>query len=156
MRLFFLYLQVNATKRDAFFRTGGDGPTTKFDPTNRYAGHDRDRLIKKEENHISPSEMEKEKEKERERKYGAETRKELEGYVGFANLPNQVYRKSVKRGFEFTLMVVGEAGYFVFFKQLGRMLFSCQYQNHPCTMNHLVQSVEICLLERREEGERGR
>uniref|UniRef100_A0A4W6D077 Septin n=1 Tax=Lates calcarifer TaxID=8187 RepID=A0A4W6D077_LATCA len=34
----------------------------------------------------------------------------LEGYVGFANLPNQVYRKSVKRGFEFTLMVVGESG----------------------------------------------
>ncbi|KAL4646861.1 septin-7-like isoform X2 [Arapaima gigas] len=36
--------------------------------------------------------------------------KDLEGYVGFANLPNQVYRKSVKRGFEFTLMVVGESG----------------------------------------------
>ncbi|XP_021450201.2 septin-7 isoform X2 [Oncorhynchus mykiss] len=34
----------------------------------------------------------------------------LEGYVGFASLPNQVYRKSVKRGFEFTLMVVGESG----------------------------------------------
>ncbi|KAG9338090.1 hypothetical protein JZ751_027061 [Albula glossodonta] len=34
----------------------------------------------------------------------------LEGYVGFANLPSQVYRKSVKRGFEFTLMVVGESG----------------------------------------------
>lgn len=32
--------------------------------------------------------------------------------MGFANLPNQVYRKSVKRGFEFTLMVVGE--YFFF------------------------------------------
>ncbi|XP_075907593.1 septin-7-like isoform X2 [Nelusetta ayraudi] len=31
-------------------------------------------------------------------------------YVGFVNLPNQVYRKSVKRGFEFTLMVVGESG----------------------------------------------
>lgn len=28
--------------------------------------------------------------------------------MGFANLPNQVYRKSVKRGFEFTLMVVGK------------------------------------------------
>uniref|UniRef100_A0A8C1NRX8 Septin n=1 Tax=Cyprinus carpio TaxID=7962 RepID=A0A8C1NRX8_CYPCA len=27
-----------------------------------------------------------------------------------ASLPNQVYRKSVKRGFEFTLMVVGESG----------------------------------------------
>lgn len=32
----------------------------------------------------------------------------MPGYVGFANLPNQIHRKSVKRGFEFTLMVVGE------------------------------------------------
>ncbi|CAL1529119.1 unnamed protein product [Lymnaea stagnalis] len=95
---------VNAAKRDAFFRTGGDGPTTKFDPTGRYGGGgDRDRVIKKEDPHTDMD-------KERERKYGAETRKELEGYVGFANLPNQVYRKSVKRGFEFTLMVVGESG----------------------------------------------
>uniref|UniRef100_A0A4W5PT19 Septin n=1 Tax=Hucho hucho TaxID=62062 RepID=A0A4W5PT19_9TELE len=31
-------------------------------------------------------------------------------YVGFATLPNQVHRKSVKKGFEFTLMVVGESG----------------------------------------------
>lgn len=31
-------------------------------------------------------------------------------YVGFANLPNQVHRKSVKKGFEFTLMVAGESG----------------------------------------------
>ena len=31
-----------------------------------------------------------------------------ENYIGFASLPNQVYRKSVKRGFEFTLMVVGK------------------------------------------------
>uniref|UniRef100_H3D268 Septin n=1 Tax=Tetraodon nigroviridis TaxID=99883 RepID=H3D268_TETNG len=36
--------------------------------------------------------------------------KNLETFVGFGNLPNQVYRKSVKRGFEFTLMVVGESG----------------------------------------------
>jgi len=35
---------------------------------------------------------------------------ESTGYVGFANLPNQVHRKSVKRGFEFTLMIVGESG----------------------------------------------
>jgi len=34
----------------------------------------------------------------------------LDGYVGFANLPNQVYRKSVKKGFEFNLMVIGESG----------------------------------------------
>lgn len=33
--------------------------------------------------------------------------KSSESYVGFANLPNQLYRKSVKQGFEFTLMVVG-------------------------------------------------
>ncbi|XP_019300846.1 septin-2 isoform X3 [Panthera pardus] len=33
---------------------------------------------------------------------------ETPGYVGFANLPNQVHRKSVKKGFEFTLMVVGQ------------------------------------------------
>ena len=32
----------------------------------------------------------------------------MSSYVGFANLPNQVHRKTVKRGFEFTLMVVGE------------------------------------------------
>jgi len=36
--------------------------------------------------------------------------RQLDGYVGFANLPNQVHRKSVKKGFEFTLMVVGETG----------------------------------------------
>uniref|UniRef100_A0A8P4JUN9 Septin n=1 Tax=Dicentrarchus labrax TaxID=13489 RepID=A0A8P4JUN9_DICLA len=41
---------------------------------------------------------------------GSSLQRNLEGYVGFANLPNQVYRKSVKRGFEFTLMVVGESG----------------------------------------------
>ncbi|NXD24751.1 SEPT2 protein, partial [Spelaeornis formosus] len=38
------------------------------------------------------------------------TSPETPGYVGFANLPNQVHRKSVKKGFEFTLMVVGESG----------------------------------------------
>ncbi|CAG9835942.1 unnamed protein product [Diabrotica balteata] len=31
-------------------------------------------------------------------------------YIGFATLPDQVHRKSVKKGFEFTLMVVGESG----------------------------------------------
>ncbi|XP_018586253.1 septin-5-like isoform X1 [Scleropages formosus] len=31
-------------------------------------------------------------------------------YIGFATLPNQVHRKSVKRGFDFTLMVAGESG----------------------------------------------
>jgi len=40
----------------------------------------------------------------------AQKTKALDSYVGFANLPNQLYRKSVKQGFEFTLMVVGESG----------------------------------------------
>jgi septin family protein len=33
-----------------------------------------------------------------------------EGYVGFGSLPDQVYRKAVRKGFEFNLMVVGESG----------------------------------------------
>ena len=34
--------------------------------------------------------------------------KALPAFVGYANLPNQVFRKAVKRGFQFTLMVVGK------------------------------------------------
>ncbi|GAA5894941.1 septin CDC3 [Sporobolomyces salmoneus] len=37
-------------------------------------------------------------------------RKKLGGYVGFANLPNQFHRRSVRKGFHFTAMVVGESG----------------------------------------------
>lgn len=33
----------------------------------------------------------------------------LDGNVGLANLPIQVYRKWVRRSFDFTLMVVGKA-----------------------------------------------
>lgn len=35
---------------------------------------------------------------------------DLDNYVGFASLPNQVHHKAIKQGFEFTLMVVGESG----------------------------------------------
>ncbi|XP_042559785.1 septin-1-like [Clupea harengus] len=31
-------------------------------------------------------------------------------FVGFASLPHQIHRKNVKKGFDFTLMVVGESG----------------------------------------------
>ena len=37
-------------------------------------------------------------------------RRKLTGYVGFANLPNQWHRKSVRKGFHFNVMVVGELG----------------------------------------------
>lgn len=34
----------------------------------------------------------------------------LNGYVGFANLPKQWHRKSIRRGFKLNLLVVGESG----------------------------------------------
>jgi len=46
-------------------------------------------------------------------------RKKLMGYVGFANLPNQVHRKSVRKGFQFTVMVVGTSLSYSFF--VGRL-----------------------------------
>lgn len=36
--------------------------------------------------------------------------KDAHSYVGFANFPNQVFRRAIKNGFEFTLMVVGQSG----------------------------------------------
>ena len=35
-------------------------------------------------------------------------RRKLAGYVGFANLPNQWHRKSVRKGFHFNVLVVGK------------------------------------------------
>ncbi|KAK7505996.1 hypothetical protein BaRGS_00002718 [Batillaria attramentaria] len=40
----------------------------------------------------------------------AVVRKEEDEFIGFATLPDQVHRKAVRRGFDFTLMVVGETG----------------------------------------------
>ena len=37
----------------------------------------------------------------------AAQRKKLTSYVGFANLPNQMHRAAVRKGFTFTAMVVG-------------------------------------------------
>ncbi|ORY07355.1 Septin [Basidiobolus meristosporus CBS 931.73] len=37
-------------------------------------------------------------------------KKALQGYVGFSKLPKQVHRRSVKNGFYFTCMIVGESG----------------------------------------------
>lgn len=70
--------------------------------------------------------------------------KEIDGYVGFANLPNQVYRKAVKRGFEFTLMVVGSYSftYFLYFK----FLLTCVV--HILSQNiRFLSKVEGCLLQ---------
>ncbi|KAI1297160.1 Septin-7 [Halotydeus destructor] len=45
----------------------------------------------------------------REKRSGSLVR-DSEATVGFSDLPNQIHRKTVKKGFEFTLMVVGESG----------------------------------------------
>ena len=45
-------------------------------------------------------------------------RRKLTGYVGFANLPNQWHRKSVRKGFNFNVMVVGEHA--IRFLQMGK------------------------------------
>ncbi|XP_063439365.1 septin-7-like isoform X7 [Mytilus trossulus] len=97
--------ELNA-KREAFFK---DAP--KFDPAARFAA-DRERREERTREPVASKDDDREKEHHKERKHGGGDAgsKELEGYVGFANLPNQVYRKSVKKGFEFTLMVVGESG----------------------------------------------
>lgn len=34
--------------------------------------------------------------------------KDSDAVVGFSDLPNQIHRRTVKKGFEFTLMVVGK------------------------------------------------
>ena len=92
-------------------------PAPKFDP------NQRERIVDREKDR--DREKEKEKEKLSHHSYTQNstsntnqhthhTKTEvIEGYVGFANLPNQVYRKSVKKGFEFTLMVVGELSIFI-------------------------------------------
>lgn len=92
--------QVNAAKRDAFFKGSELSAAPKFDPSTRYVA-DRERIRERDP---PPKDIEVERGREK----NNDTHKELEGYVGFANLPNQVYRKSVKIGFEFTLMVVGK------------------------------------------------
>lgn len=44
--------------------------------------------------------------------------------VGFATLPEQVHRKAIKRGFDFTLMVVGTCRYSAFHIYVGEVIFT--------------------------------
>jgi hypothetical protein len=87
-------------------------PAPKFDPALRERERNKDRenvpYIMPSSGHTRSSQA-----------------KDVESYVGFANLPNQVFRKSVKKGFEFTLMVVGKLSLLVLkpFEEVLSILF---------------------------------
>lgn len=74
--------------------------------------HNKENYVKKpERNGVDATNMKERVNKvDKEKPVLPRITKELDGYVGFANFPNQVYRKAIKKGFEFTLMVVGESG----------------------------------------------
>ncbi|KAG1656841.1 Septin-7 [Nymphon striatum] len=120
-----------SSKRDMFFRQDGPPSTTAATaPTSTNATNgtvtsssttNSSSLSNSKENILSSSNKDKENSSHRERDTTSASRekesshysssaKSVDGYVGFANLPNQVYRKAVKKGFDFTLMVVGESG----------------------------------------------
>jgi len=67
----------------------------------------------------------------------------LDGYVGFANLPNQVHRKSVKKGFEFTLMVVGENGLGKSTLINSMFLTDIYSEQHPGPSKRAKKTVEV-------------
>lgn len=104
--------QIN--KREAFLKGTGDAqtgkyeaPSTKFDPSLRERDGKAEKIERSASNPLQKDKAEP-RDTHRPAVHRTDSSKSLEGYVGFANLPNQVYRKSVKRGFEFTLMFAGK------------------------------------------------
>ena len=96
--------QLN-TKRDIFFRETVTPPNSTMNTNilskdiylsrDRERDRDRDRI----ENVANSVKTDESKRKQ--------LTKDSDVFVGFSDLPNQIHRKTVKKGFEFTLMVVG-------------------------------------------------
>lgn len=61
--------------------------------------------------------------------------------MGFATLPNQVHRKSVKKGFDFTLMVAGETAHW--WRCLGHMVGAWR---GPALLTSLRCSLRVWIL----------
>lgn len=68
-------------------------------------------------------------------------RRKLTGYVGFANLPNQWHRKSVRKGFNFNVMVVGKHLYLMYLLRVvtdcGRRIRSRKVYFGQYSLQHL-------------------
>lgn len=89
--------------RDAFFKDPGSNSSTASGVPTKQEFNYREREIEKESSasHVPGNIVTKSN------AFNSSV-KEDGSYVGYASLPNQVYRKSVKKGFDFTLMVVGK------------------------------------------------
>ncbi|PAA62001.1 hypothetical protein BOX15_Mlig016777g1 [Macrostomum lignano] len=95
-----------ATKRDDFYKD------RSYDPLAKY-GRDRSDLLSKLDSNSSSSSGIGSKALAGDKSSGlssSDDKAASDAGVGFANLPNQIYRRTVRRGFEFNLMVVGESG----------------------------------------------
>ncbi|XP_076373096.1 septin-7-like isoform X3 [Tachypleus tridentatus] len=99
-----------STKRELFFRPDGGTSATSTSTSNVTSTVSSPYSSLQTKDDILSRQKDREREKFREKEMELGSSKEMEDYVGFANLPNQVYRKAVKRGFDFTILVVGESG----------------------------------------------